>query len=77
METPLPLPGLGRLNYFYLAMACRWKGQRDEAVGWNEKAMQQMPADKASMNAHLLDLLSHVHRRASRRLGIKIEEEKR
>ncbi len=52
------------------------KGQRDEAAGWYERAMEQMPADKTSMDASLLYVLDIVHSQASRQLGIKTEEEK-
>jgi serine/threonine protein kinase/Flp pilus assembly protein TadD len=73
-STKLP-GGENSLNYFYLAMAYKWKRQRDEAVGWYEKAMEQMPADKASMDASLLQVLDAVHSQASSQLGIKTQEE--
>jgi tetratricopeptide (TPR) repeat protein len=69
--------GANSINYFCLAMAHGGKGQRDEAVAWYEKAMEQMPADKTSMNAFLLNVLDVVHSQASSLLGIKTEEEKR
>jgi len=67
--------GENSLSYFCLAIAHGGKGQRDEAVGWYEKAMEQMPADKTSMDASLRYVLDYVHSEASRRLGIKTEEE--
>ena len=73
-STKLP-GGENSINYFCLAMAHERKGQRDEAVGWYEKAMEQMPADKTSMDWFLLNALDVVHWQASRLLGIKTEEE--
>jgi len=73
-STKLP-GGENSLNYFCLALAHAGKGQRDEAVGWYEKAMEQMPADKTSMNAYLLNVLRAVHSQASTVLGIKTQEE--
>jgi len=74
-STKLP-GGENSINYFCLAMAHERKGQRDEAVGWYEKAMEQMPADKTSMDWFLLNALDVVHWQASRLLGIKTEDEK-
>ena len=74
-STKLP-GGENSLNYFCLAMNHGRKGQKDEAVGWYEKATEQMPADKTSMDASLLQVLDAVHSQASRQLGIKTEGEK-
>jgi tetratricopeptide (TPR) repeat protein len=74
-STKLP-GGENSINYFCLAMAHGGKGQRDEAVGWYEKAMEQMPADKTSMPAFLRPVIDGVHSEASRLLGIKTEDEK-
>ena len=66
--------GENSINYFCLAMAHGGKGQRDEAAGWYEKAMKQMPAHRSSMDATLQAVLDEVHSMASTQLGIKTEE---
>ena len=68
--------GENSINYFCLAQAHGGKGQRDEAVGWYEKGMKQMPAHRSSMDAGLGRVLDAVHAQASILLGIKNEEEK-
>ena len=64
------------LNYFCLAMAHGAKGQRDDAMRWYEKAMEQMTADRSSVGYTLRYVLDSVHSQASRQLGIKTEEER-
>ncbi|MHC4508643.1 MAG: protein kinase domain-containing protein [Planctomycetota bacterium] len=73
-STKLP-GGENSINYFCLAMAHGGRGQRNEAVRWYEKAMEQMRADRSSMDASLLNVLISVHSEASRQLGIGSEEQ--
>jgi len=74
-STKLP-GGENSLNCFYLAIAHARKDQREEAMGWYEKAMEQMSADKTSMPFYLLNVLDVVHSQAASQLGIKSEEER-
>ena len=72
----MKLPGgANSINYFCLAMAHGGKGQTEEAVRWYEKAMEQIPTDKSSMDATLQYVLDTVHSMASSQLGIASDDQ--
>jgi tetratricopeptide (TPR) repeat protein len=74
-ESMKLLGGENSLNCISLALAHAGNGQRDEAVGWYEKAVERLPADKTTMDASHLYVVDILHSQASRLLGIKSEEE--
>ena len=66
--------GANSINFFCLAMAHGGRGNKEEAASWHKKAVEQMPADRSSMDVTLQRVLDSVHSRASGLLGIKTEE---
>ncbi len=69
------LPGGGNsINFFSLSVCHSQRGNQEEAARWYKKAVEQMPADRSSMDVTLQGVLDSVHSQASTLLGIGSEE---
>ena len=69
------LPGGGNsLNFFSLSVCHSQRGNKEEAASWYKKAVEQMPADRSSMDATLQAVLDSARSQASTLLGIGSEE---